>query len=434
MAGAGGRLAVTLTGIATLLVIVRFLGAEGRGEYFLFLTLLALLTTLADCGASQGLAAHAVRVTSPSSERPRPLPRLVPLALALSAAALTIAAPTYWMLGPRLVPNVSEWTIGLVAVTLPVNLYVSLWAYSMVGQRRIIALNAVLAAGAVLSLGFHSALLVLYAGRPDAAMAAMGAYGVSMGAQALIMGIVTSRGQVNGHRTPLADQWREVLSFGIRVYPGAIATLAWTRLPVLLLNIFHGPAAVGYFAVAQQVAEKATLPAGAAQDAVYSIVSTLPRQQAREAMNRYVRVGMWGMAALVLPVGIAAPWVAMLAFGGDSEAAARTASVLRVLLVGTPFLAGGMIVSSYFLGQLRRPGTLSFLSILNVAATCLLGLVLIPIWTELGAAAALAAQQCIGAVVILALYVRLTGASAGALVIMRAADARELLRTVRFFR
>ncbi len=202
-----------------------------------------------------------------------------------------------------------------------------------------------------------------------------------------------------------ADLPRQMLSFGLRTYPGALSTLLWWNTSVFLLNAFHGTAAVGIFSIAQQLVEKLLLPIQAMQDAIYKKVSVLPRHAATVAMNRYVRVTWWLMMILMLMGVILVPWIVMLLLG---ETYIRTAHIFRLLLPGTALISIPVLLTPYFLSQLRRPGLISILSWINTLANLILALLLIPRLAEAGAAIALTTSQILGTVVALILYLRIT--------------------------
>ena len=68
-----------------------------------------------------------------------------------------------------------------------------------------------------------------------------------------------SRHQVVGEEKA-TDLAQDMLMFGLRAYPGSLGHLLLTRVPVFILNVTHGPAAVGIFSVAQQAVEKFCYP------------------------------------------------------------------------------------------------------------------------------------------------------------------------------
>jgi O-antigen/teichoic acid export membrane protein len=218
---------------------------------------------------------------------------------------------------------------------------------------------------------------------------------------------------------------REILSFSLRGYPNALATLAWSRLPAFVLDVFHGSGSVGIFSVAQQVLEQLILPVQATQDAIYQSVARLPRANATLAMNRYLRTGLWAMLPLVAVCGLLAPWGVPLVFGTAFTASAPVFQILLVSLLASVVPA---LLSPYFFGQLQRPGLASSVAWVRVLLALSLSLVLAPTLAELGVAAALAIADVCATLLILALYVRIAATSIALAVLPRTSDFGPVLR------
>lgn len=95
-----------------------------------------------------------------------------------------------------------------------------------------------------------------------------------------------------------------------------IATILWNRVPIFVLSVVEGPVLVGIFSVAQQVAEKAVLPAQAVQEAIYRKMSGCTREQATELMNAVLRFLPVAMGrGVILAGGAAVPLLIRILFG-----------------------------------------------------------------------------------------------------------------------
>ena len=168
---------------------------------------------------------------------------------------------------------------------------------------------------------------------------------------------------------------KQMWSFGLRGYLNSVSSLLWASIPVLLLNAFHGVVAVGIYSVAQQFAEKLLVPMQAIQDAIYRRITTLPKDLAVQALNRYLRLSLWGLLLVIILGIFVATWIVQFVFGENYHDAGR---VLQVLLVGVSFTGIAIILSAFILGQLERPGLLSYLAVLNVVLCFGGGVLLIP--------------------------------------------------------
>jgi len=173
------------------------------------------------------------------------------------------------------------------------------------------------------------------------------------------------------------------------------------------LNVFHGAGAVGVFSVGQTLVEKMLLPIQATQEAIYRRMARLDRHLASSSMNRYIRVSGWsmllffGVTALVLPI-------AVITLLGERYRAA--VPVILVLVPAALMMAVSLLLATFFLAQLGRPGLLSILALINVAMNGILSFALIPRYGAIGAALAVGLTQVVGTLIVILLYLRATGA------------------------
>jgi O-antigen/teichoic acid export membrane protein len=227
-----------------------------------------------------------------------------------------------------------------------------------------------------------------------------------MSLQFLVMLIMQLRisHEVSSNDLP-PDLARKMLSFGLRAYPSSICHLLWTRIPVFIINITHGPAAVGIFSIAQQVAEKMLLPVEAIQDGVYQKMSVLPERLAALAMNRYLRLTWWGMWGVVAAGMLSSYFVVLTLLG---SAYAQAVGVTQVLLLGSAFAALSLLLDAFFINQLHRPGLVSILAWFKFLVGFILALILIPRFAVKGAAIAMTVTQIMGTAVYVHLYLRVT--------------------------
>ena len=210
----------------------------------------------------------------------------------------------------------------------------------------------------------------------------------------------------NGTAVAAPGLGREMVAFGFRGYAGAMSSFLWMRSTLFILEAFHGPAAVGIFSIAQQMAEKLLLPAQVIRDVIYRDVSSADRQDATQRMDRYLRLTVVALVPLLIVGAWLAPDIIHLMFGSKFDA---SAPIFRILFVGSVIAIVPTLLLPYFLGQLGRPGLLSLLAWLNVVINLSLAFWLIPGYAETGAAGALVATQFIGTALLFVLYLRYSG-------------------------
>jgi O-antigen/teichoic acid export membrane protein len=107
---------------------------------------------------------------------------------------------------------------------------------------------------------------------------------------------------------------------------------------------------------------------------------------------------------------------------------AAAAPLLRMLLAGVLFTACALVLDTYFLNQLRRPGLLSLLSVGQVAVVAGLGVLLIPRFAASGAAASLTLAEILGALSYACWHLRASGSTVRDLVVLNDADRQALRR------
>lgn len=419
----GGRSAVLILGILNLVVVARALGPHGRGQLFLFGSIVFVLATIADIGLTQTALAFGGRSDVAAASVHRALLRRLLLSSLVTCAA---AALLLGLTGPALVPNIPEgWLMG-ATIAVPAALYVSCWSALMVSLRRAPVVTAVQIGAGLLTL---IANLLLVATTGDVGLAVV-IYVVSLLAQATTMVILRPRSDANGDSSVPATGvlGTEMLLFGLRGYPNSLGSLLWTRSAAFLLNALHGPEAVGVYSVAQQLAERALLPVQSFQDVLYNRMIRLAKDDAVEHLNRLMRI----VVALMVPTLIVASLMSQpITTALFSESFGRAADVLRLMLIGSAATVAPALIATYVLAQRRRPGLLSILSWAIGLLTVSLLIGLVPRNAEMGAALATVIPQILGAAVVVGVYLRTTRTSAGAALIPRRADFAVVLEQVR---
>jgi O-antigen/teichoic acid export membrane protein len=397
--------------LLSVVLVARALGPAGRGEFFLFVAAIGVLTRLSDLGVSSSAIVFVGRY--PTAARRIYGVLLRRLALLWIGAGLIVVS-TMLLAGDALDVVVPRPYVWLLLASLPLTLYEQLWVHLMVGSRRVLTMNLVQTGGGLLAL----VLNVVFVVRGNGGITvAIGVFMAALLARVAAMLVLGPRGGAVLDSPPRLEQ--DTLLFGLRGYPGSVASLLWTRLPVFVLGALQGPSAVGIFSAAQQVQEQLLLPIQATQDAIYQRVTNRTRASATEAMDRYLRVALWGMLPLVLVCAALAPWIVPLVFGPAFQSSTL---VLQVLLVGTALTGIPALLSPYFFGQLRRPGLMSLIAWSRVLMALALTVALAPRSSELGVAGALVVADVSATVMLLFVYVRVAPTTLRRAVIPRAED------------
>jgi O-antigen/teichoic acid export membrane protein len=396
--GFGSRVTIIVLGLVNTILLARWLGPAGVGEYFLLLRLVMVLTVLSGFGLRQSANVFSGHHETWAGH----IHSIILRFTLLSWVAAAIVGATLIFLAQRILQlDLSHKWVWMSFIILPMALYANVWNGMMIGRGRIWQLNLVQlvisAASPVLTFVF----IIGQGGGPLAAMMIFLAVTLLQSLIMLVMAFRMSAGSSDAPDEAPANLSRQMLSFGLRGYPGSIADLLWQQLPVFLLNHFHGTTAVGIFSIAQQLVEKLLLPIQAMQDAIFKKVSLLSGRSAIDAMNRYVRLTWLTMTILTLTGVIFVPSAVMLLFG---ETYLKTAQVSRLLLPGTIVMSAALLMSVYCLVELRRPGLLSIFGWIHALTNLALSLLLIPRYAEVGAALAMVLAQFTGGTGVIIFY------------------------------
>jgi O-antigen/teichoic acid export membrane protein len=249
----------------------------------------------------------------------------------------------------------------------------------------------------VLDLGVSGALIAVAAGSAV----------VTVGSTRIILGWARPRVDLR--------LFRELLRYGSRIQVGSIFQLLNYRLDVVILQFYVSLSTVGYYVVAQTLAELVLTLARAFQGSVLPLVSHYEGDERQNVTTRNSlrHHGVLAFAALLLNAAFG-PLVIVFAYG----AAFHPAIVpMLILLPGMWFVGSANVVMGDLSGR-GRPGVASALSGGVVVVTVVLDLLLIPPFGMVGAAvASLVAYVCFG-VSSLVVLARIAGL-----------DLRELLPT-----
>lgn len=399
-----------LIGFGASIGLARWLGPSGRG----LLGLMVSLNSLALALTSVGLPLAVVYFASRRDAEPAKIlggtllygglmaALFIPAGLLLGGQFADLLSHGYgslaWALTAVLVPVVFvDWTThgqlqGMMRFGLfNVLLVSSQVAYAVV----IVVLLGVLnlgVAGGVIAMGVQSGVMILGSLR-----------------------LILKSGRPKLDRALL----RRMLRYGSRVQVGAIFQITNARLDIIILHFYRPLAQVGYYVVAENIAELVITLARAFQGGVLPLVSRYEGEE-RQANTSVDAIRHYGiLAALgVLGNAVLGPLVIFFAFGSQFRSAIVP---MLILLPGVWFLGVGVVVQGD-LGGRGRPGTSSALAGLAAGATVVLDFALIPPLGAVGAAlASVVAYTTFGMASLIALH-RASGVSLRRLVLPTRSD------------
>jgi O-antigen/teichoic acid export membrane protein len=317
----------------------------------------------------------------------------------------------------------------------------SLWRAILIGRQEIIRANRRDLAIRVLQVGLVVAVVVAgaAAGRrasPEAVFAGTVVAAI-IAARVYVLGArvpeATSPALDASHRVEVAmpsrTAFRRALSFSLPAYLSNIVQMANYRLDLFFVAFFAGAAQVGVYAIAVVLAQLVWL----APQAVATVLlpSTAADQQDlqgnSERASLGARVSLWGGLGVGLVLAAVSGWVIPEVFG---RSFAGSSSLLLWLLPGVCLFAPATVFASFIAGM-GRPKLNLLVSGVGFVATICLDLLLIPVRGAQGAAIASSVSYSISAVVMAAIFLKVSTAGLSDIVLLRAEDVRAVVGAAR---
>lgn len=405
-----GRAGYLIAGFGASVALARLLGPAGRGLFGLMLSVSTLALVLTTFGVPLSVVYHASRRDADQGGLlGNSLVQAVVLAAVLVPAAAILYRPIAdafgdghggrtWVLVAALVPvTFLDWTTHgqlqgmLLFGRYSVLLVISRIAYA-VGVGVLLWGLGLGVAGAVLATGVGSAVMIFGSVKP-----------------------IVTRGRP---RLDMALS-RSTLRYGMRVQVGSIFQLTTGRLDVIIMQFFRPLSQVGYYIVAQTIAELVLTLANAFQSSVLPLISSYEGGGRAEATT-IASVRHYGILTTVAVLANAVFGPLMIFFAFGSRFAPAIAPML-ILLPGIWLLGMGIVIQGDLAGR-GRPGLSSVLAGLAAGVTVVLDFALIPPLGVLGGAlASVAAYATFGIASLIALH-RVTGIPLRELLVPTRAD------------
>lgn len=416
-----GRVTSLALGFVASVLLARLLGPADRG--LLGLMLSASTLALAVVGVGVPLA-----VTYYASRRDSSPGALLGNSLLWTVAIAAILVPAVWVFHEPVADAIGRGrggeTWALAAALVPITFLDWTTHNQLVGMLRFGRYNALVALSKVVYLlGVAFLLAVLGLG------VTAGLVATALSSAVMVLGSI---GPILAEERPRLDLaiMRRLMRYGVRVQMGSLTQIANTRLDVVILQFFRPLSDVGYYVVAQSIAELVLTLGAAFQTSVLPLVSHYEGDD-RQRATSVASVRHHGILAGVAVLGNAVFGTLILLFAFGEEFHPAVVPML-ILLPGVWFLGMGSVIQGD-LGGRGRPGLSSALAAVAAVVTVGLDLLLIPPYGVTGAAiASVVAYAIYGGSSLVALS-RVSGIPIAELIVPRRADFaayRRILRSI----
>jgi O-antigen/teichoic acid export membrane protein len=412
-----GRLGSLAVGFGTSIMLADWLGAGDRGLLGIVLTASNVAYVLVGFGLPLAVTYYSSRKDVDDSP-------MLAITVLCSIAIALVFVPGAWLLeGPlsRLLASGhgGTWVWVLTGVLVPVSFLAWTTSNQLLGKLRFERFNALNVLSRVATLVLAVALVgVLHEGVAGAILATIAASVV------IIVGSLPVV-RVPGAWRPDRALFRKLLSYGAKVQVGTLLQSLNYRLDVLVLGLFAPLEQVGYYFVAEFLAELVVTVASAFQTSVIPLVSHYEgddRQQQTTITalrhNTILTVGATLANAVFSPIVIL-----FLLNGGYRPGLVQ----FFILLPSMLFLGTGVLVQGDVRGR-GRPGLASVYGGIAVVVTVALDFTLIPMFGANGAAVASVCAYVVYGVVSLRGLSRLVGVPVRTLVVPTREDLALYLR------
>jgi O-antigen/teichoic acid export membrane protein len=370
-----GSVASLALGFVGSALVARWLGPEARGLLALMQAMSLAALTLTGMGIPMAVMYHASRATASSR-------RLLGTSLGYAAGLAVVLIPAAVVFNGPLSRTFSHGHGGVVwvlsAALVPITFLDWTFHNQLLGWLRFGRVNVLSVLGKAVSVALIIALVGFGGGSVSAALIALGASSVVM-----IVGCLPpllEEGKPRFDRRVL----RLLTRYGVRVQLNTIFQNLNYRLDVIILQFFRPLSDVGYYVVAQIIAELVIVLASSFQSSVIPLIAgSEGRSRDRTTILAIRHHGILAAAACILNAGFG---TLLILFGYGSAYKPAIVPML-ILLPGIWWLGTGSVVTSDLRGR-GRPGLSSIVSGVAVIVTIGLDLALIPPYGIYGAAIA----------------------------------------------
>lgn len=371
-----GQVGSLIVGFAGSVLIARWLGPSDRGLLGAMVSVVGLAMALGAMGLPFAILYYASRADPPAGP-------LLGNSFAYGALLAIVVVPAFWLLSGPIADMFGRGrggeTWALVGALVPLTFLDWTTHNQLLGGLRFGLFNILSILAKVVGL-IVTIVLVGVIGLGVAG----GLLAVAAGSLVFIVGalrVILAAARPRWDRTLM----RSMLHYGRRVQIGSIFQIANARLDVLILQFYRPLSEVGYYVIAQTIAELVILLGRAFQSSVLPLVAHYEGEE-RQALTTAASLRHHGMLAAGATVANAAigSLLVLHAYGPAFHAALLP---MFILLPGMWFLSTGTVVAGDLRGR-GRPGTSSALAGSAVVVTVVLDLALIPILGVPGAALA----------------------------------------------
>jgi O-antigen/teichoic acid export membrane protein len=395
---------------AISIITARYLGPAGRGTLALLILIPVFAVTFGRLGVSHAINYYASKVLKD---------RLISTSLVLSVlvglVSSVVSIPLIFLLRNAFFKGITTSLILLACSFIPFAFLYDYLPSIFQGFYKIKRRNLLVAALPFFNLVLLVVLVILLKLRLWGAVIAYA--GANIIIVVMSLSLVLKELEIKKIR-PDFHLMKVLLTYGFQSHIGLIFKELNYRGDMLLISYFLNPAAVGFYAIAVNVAELLWKLPEAVGTVLLPKISRIDAEEAKVFMPLVFRTILIPMVAMCLAVLFAGKYLILIAFGREFLS---SVPVMALLLPGILAMAFWKIIANALIG-LGHAIKYSITSGVALVLMVVFDVILIPRIGLNGAAIASSISYFVATVFIIYLYVRLTGVSYKALLIPRKSD------------
>lgn len=414
------RLLEFFISMASVILVARALGPEGRGKYALMTLIPMVLTSIATLGITN---ANVYLLKQKKYAPDNYITNSILFACAASVLVIGMFFILYKLFVYRFLPSLSFQETFVPLLVLPVSVLFFYLQNILLGLGAIAKYNL---SNILLSGSFFVFLLALMANIDLTASRAVYVWMCSSAVTCIVTFWLCVKD--SGFRfSPDRKLAMEGLRYGIKAHVGTVLLNSRNRLELVFIGYFMNDSAVGLYSIALGMMDKFDLLNRTVSYLLFAEVSASGKLEGERLTATVARNSFWLMVAAVLPLILMSRQILLLLYGREFLLSRYP---LCILLLSTAISALVLALGSLYQGR-GSPHTYSLGCGIGLVATALLDLALVPGMGLVGAAVANVAGTASMCCFYLFLHLKGSDNRLGELLVLRGADLRTLTAVFR---
>lgn len=372
-----GYIFVYAARFVTSVIVARVLGVEGKGIYVLALMVGSLLVLFLSFGLGNSITYFTANKQFPPGNL-FTFSIFATLLLSIFGGLLFYYAYT-WYLADQILAGVNHNHILLILISLPFSLLTVFLTSIVHGRQKFVAYNLITFSGVISNLLFQIVSSLLRGGISGAIQAWVASNMVALGVSFWFV-----REDIHLVVPFPHSMLKPLTSYGIKNYITNLLTFFNLRLDTFFVNYFSGSSMVGLYSTGVSAAELVWYVPNAIGSALYPKSSAMNKETAARLTAQVCRQIMVISTMLTLGSAVIGPILIPLFYGSDFQAAIMP---FLWLLPGVLGISISKIIAAN-LGGIGKPHYATYTSMITIALTILLDILMIPVYSIVGAAIA----------------------------------------------